>query len=296
MARSLRGLRLDPGYLYSEAYAGLARDPAALARHVASLAADAGFTALFALAYSPRYGAYYRTSHPAATVEPALGAADFLPALTRAARERGLDTIAWLPLEIPPPSIESLVEDLLARVPGLFGVDAAEAAAGWRGLEPGAVTRRYASIARIAHAAGAKALVTEPWAAAPDGSLLTQDAVRSGSGLDLEAILSLPAPERPDYFVGELSFQQWRDVHGTSSFTPGWTARAARALVAAIGPRATPVIHVELSDFGGGAPVVPDVAEAVRHALSVCRDVDVYDFHQARARRAFDELAVALRA
>jgi uncharacterized lipoprotein YddW (UPF0748 family) len=89
----IKGMRVDPGYLY-----GLAPDTTSTVQMVVDDAAAAGVNTIFLLTYSSVYGAYYKTNYSDTIVEGGYGAADFLGQLLPAAHGKGIKVIAWLPV------------------------------------------------------------------------------------------------------------------------------------------------------------------------------------------------------
>lgn len=93
----IRGLRFDPGYVYD--------DPALAGKSIQQIAAiaaqnvkNAGFNTIFLFAYSPYYGAFYKTTYSMTNVENGLGVGNFTTALINEAHARGIKVIADLPM------------------------------------------------------------------------------------------------------------------------------------------------------------------------------------------------------
>lgn len=93
----VRGLRFDPGYVYD--------DPQLAGKSVQQIAAiaaqnvkNAGFNTIFLFAYSPYYGAFYKTTYSMTNMEGGLGTGDFTTALINEAHARGVRVIADLPM------------------------------------------------------------------------------------------------------------------------------------------------------------------------------------------------------
>jgi len=93
----IKGLRFDPGYVYD--------DPALAGKSVQQIAAiaaqnvkNAGFNTIFLFAYSPYYGAFYKTTYSMTNVEGSLGTGNFTTALINEAHARGIKVIADLPM------------------------------------------------------------------------------------------------------------------------------------------------------------------------------------------------------
>jgi hypothetical protein len=347
-ARRVRGLRVDPAFFYEEPYLVAGQvDGASAAELVAQAAAASEANTLFVRAYDPRFGAYYPTDYRDAAVEGRLGREGVLHALVEAAGRHGLRVVAWLPVndfaaawEAHPdwrskradgsdyrpdealhllsaghPEVrtwyEGLVRDLLAREPGLHGVEAAEAVvdvkwdgaadynsaariarpadaspealAAWKAARAEDLTAMHRALARAAHDAGREAHIVQTWAVGPScqDTLLPSAAIRDGTGFDFDGILAAPPAERPDVVAGELIWQQWRDQCGPA-FDPAWTERAATELVARIGDRAEAVVHVEATPFGHATPTAADVTAAMTAAWRAGAGLDVYDDRQLR--------------
>lgn len=93
----MRGLRLDPSYLYEiPGYGSLPIQE--FADRVVGEIQSGGFNTLFLYAYNSYYGAFYPTTYPLTAVEPGLGKAKIFPLLAAAAKARGMDVIAVLPV------------------------------------------------------------------------------------------------------------------------------------------------------------------------------------------------------
>ncbi|RYZ95701.1 MAG: hypothetical protein EOP11_24525, partial [Proteobacteria bacterium] len=93
----LSGIRLDPGYIYDmPEYEFLS--PAELAEFIVAEIAGGGFNTIFLYAYSPVYGAYYRTFYEATEVNRSLGFESIFPRIAGEAKRRGLSVIAVLPV------------------------------------------------------------------------------------------------------------------------------------------------------------------------------------------------------
>jgi hypothetical protein len=91
---TVRGLRVDPGNLY-----GLpGYNPATAAQTLVDDAAGSGANTLFLFAYSPTFGAFYKTSYPDTEVEKGLGSLDFLRQVLDRAHAKGLRVVAALPV------------------------------------------------------------------------------------------------------------------------------------------------------------------------------------------------------
>lgn len=93
----VRGLRFDPGYVYD--------DPQLAGKSIQQIAAtaaqnvkNAGFNTIFLFAYSPYYGAFYKTTYSMTNVEGSLGVGNFTTALINEAHARGIRVIADLPM------------------------------------------------------------------------------------------------------------------------------------------------------------------------------------------------------
>ena len=93
----VRGLRFDPGYVYD--------DPQLAGKSIQQIAAtaaqnvkNAGFNTIFLFAYSPYYGAFYKTTYSMTNVEGGLGTGNFTTALINEAHARGIKVIADLPM------------------------------------------------------------------------------------------------------------------------------------------------------------------------------------------------------
>ncbi|RYZ97502.1 MAG: hypothetical protein EOP11_21930 [Proteobacteria bacterium] len=93
----LSGIRLDPGYIYDmPEYEHLS--PSELSQLIVKEIAEGGFNTIFLYAYSPVYGAYYRTFYPATDINRSLGFDSIVPRITSEAKRRGLRVIAVLPV------------------------------------------------------------------------------------------------------------------------------------------------------------------------------------------------------
>lgn len=95
----IKGLRLDPGYLYDSIFVnkGIVNAPSA-ARVVVADAVAMGIDTIFVSAYNPVYGAYYPTTWSKTIVEGGFGKGDLLKYLLEAATAVGIKVVAWLPV------------------------------------------------------------------------------------------------------------------------------------------------------------------------------------------------------
>jgi hypothetical protein len=214
------------------------------------------------------------------------------------------------------------LDDLLRAVPDIDGVDLAEPVVNWWGAEadysdaarralarraPGAragddAWRRLRAEALsdvLRHSAalvkryGRQVHITTVLTPRADGTFLSQAEQAAQTGFDLEAVLD--GTPRPDVLNIELIFQQWAASHRASTiFTPEWTARAARAARAHVRGRAGVIVHVELSQFGGVAPLIPEFARVLRALQADGHEaVDIYAAHLLDAVGAWEVVGTA---
>lgn len=97
--RKIKGIRLDPGYLYDTIYQkqGL-NDTQKLSTFVVDQVVRHGFNTIYFLAYSPDSGAFYPTNYSMTIVEGDFGQNDFLGSLLKAAHLKNISVVAWLPV------------------------------------------------------------------------------------------------------------------------------------------------------------------------------------------------------
>ena len=92
---SLRGLRVDIGYLY-DMYPGV--EFSEVSRIVVSKAAASGINTLFVYAYNSVYGASYVTDYPHTQVEAGFGRLNILSFLSLEAKKYGIKVVACVPV------------------------------------------------------------------------------------------------------------------------------------------------------------------------------------------------------
>ncbi len=194
------------------------------------------------------------------------------------------------------------VGDLLQHYPELDGIDLAEPLISWREGEA-----CYCDLCRTGFANGG-ALASGDWKsyrAAPltsllqetikqiralgktvvltavlpvdaRGGLLSFEVLRDRTGLDLEALLS--GSLRPDYLSVELMWQQWASVFkDRDTFNPGWVRNALREARRMAAGRSRVIAHLEATDFDGVVVTAPELAEAVKTALTAgACGIDIY--------------------
>ncbi len=90
-----RGIRVDPGYLYS-AYPN--QSVSNIATNLVTTAKSAGANQLYVYAYSATYGAYYPTQYSLTAVENGYGQLNIFAAITNEAKAQGIKVIAVVPL------------------------------------------------------------------------------------------------------------------------------------------------------------------------------------------------------
>ena len=149
----------------------------------------------------------------------------------------------------------------------------------WKLFRARGLTELHALLASVAHRRHKTSWAVQTWAVGPDGELRASETLRDASGFDFDGILDLPRPERIDTIAVELIWQEWKNTFGSALFSPDWTARAARELVKPVGRRARPVVHVELTPFGGVTPTLEEFSRALSAALSESFGASFYDYH-----------------
>lgn len=93
----VRGIRLDPSYLYYIYGYDLVPVPELAERVVAEIAGG-GFDTLFLYAYNSYHGGFYPTDYPLTAVEDDLGKSNIFGWLTKAAQAKGMQVIAVMPV------------------------------------------------------------------------------------------------------------------------------------------------------------------------------------------------------
>lgn len=156
--------------------------------------------------------------------------------------------------------------------------------ANWVAFRTLGMTGLHQILGTVAHKFGKKAYVVQTWSPYDDGTgnLMTSADIASGSGFDFAGIMNLPAPGRPDVMTAELIYQQWlAGSSDTAPFTPAWTVQATKQFIAQVPAGVTPLVHVEISDFGDG-PITPANFEtALGDGYAGCPGgADFYDFYQ----------------
>lgn len=219
----------------------------------------------------------------------------------------------------------NFVEDLIQRHPKLDGIEIVEGRIDykWKGTvdfnpeliskfntaHPGALvgdavwkkfraeglTSLHGKAFEIAHRHHKSALIVQTWTAQKDGTLIDPEKLRDASGFDFMGIANLPKPSRPDFFVGEFIWQQWRSERGTSVFDPNWTASAAKTFVGKIRRRTRPIVHVELTKFGEIEPTLSEFQKALSLAVELSDGATFYDYQLVKARGASEVVRRAYR-
>lgn len=349
---SMKGLRLDPGYLYD---LGIS-DATTAATRVVQDAKASGVNTIFMLTYNTVYGANYVTRYADTSMEGTFGRQDLLGKLIATAHANGIKVIAWMPVnnfkkawmnhadwrskkkdtvtDYRPDSeafllsthhdgfrnwYSGLLNDLLARYPGLDGLEAAEGMVdynwnraadynpvanqkykqaypsgtlgdvNWKVFRAKGLTDLHGTMCYLAHAKGKLCYVVQTWTARNDamGTLMNSRDIRDGAGFDFDGIMNLQAPWRPDAMIAEIMWQQWRAAYGNPAFTPEWTAAAARDFVAKVGGRVAAYTHIELSQFGNVTPTNQEFEASLRLSLQNSAGVDFYDYYLAKTAGTF---------
>jgi len=349
----LSGIRVDPGYLYDmpeydeDSLRGLVE-------MVAEEIVAGGFNTVFLYAYSPTFGAYYRTYYPSTSFDQTIGFQNVFPTLTQAFRRRGLRVVAVLPvndfrqawadhpswrvknadgsdylpnlethfLSVGHPAFQEwfkgFLEDFLRTNPNVDGLEALEPGfdldwtgrvdynaevlkeykarypkmpkgKSWQVFRAALLTEHLGRFSTLAHRYGKESYLVQSWAVRRNGTLMSNEDIRAGLGLDWDGILNLPQTARPDWVNVELIHQQWRAQYGAKLFAPAWTSHATRAFTAFVAGRARTIVHAEYSEFkskyGTYAASLAEVQAALAEAPALTEGQDVYGYHLWRALR-----------
>ena len=164
----------------------------------------------------------------------------------------------------------------------------------WKKVRALGMTELLATMAEEVHAKGVLSGVVQTWPAYADGSLFSFEMVRDEVGYDLEGILNLQGPQKVDFVVGEIMWQQWAAEYGTPAFSPEWTRRAAHDFVSMVGNRSFPIMHVEISGWMGQHSTVSPTVDEFHRSIQVIKDIspgiDVYDHSQIENLDAWSAL------
>jgi hypothetical protein len=162
--------------------------------------------------------------------------------------------------------------------------------ANWVKFRTQGMTGLHQILGTVAHQYGRKAYVVQTWSPYDDGTgdLMSSADIAAGCGFDFDGIMNLPAPGRPDVVTGEFMYQQWAATDtDVTPFTTAWTIQAARQFIANVAGRVTPVVHVEISDFGTGPLTPADFGAALQDAYTNSTGgADFYDFYQIETDNA----------
>ena len=153
----------------------------------------------------------------------------------------------------------------------------------WQQLRVDTLTGDFLGrIGTLARARGKEFHITYTWTAAADGRLFGVHDIAENTGFSFDGVMNLATSARPHYVQAELIWQQWADTYGDpATFTPAWTYAAATDFVARVARRASPVVHVEASPFGGVKPSAGQFEQSLRAALSnILCGADFYDHRQ----------------
>lgn len=225
--------------------------------------------------------------------------------------------------------LRGFVQDLVNKFPGLYAVEAVEPMvdcywkmeadfneyanrefqrqypqgilgdANWRKVRAQGMTELLGIMAETVHTKKIKTGIVQVWPAFGDGVLFSSREMRDEVGFDLEQILNLKGPQKIDFIVGELMWQQWLAEYGTPVFTPQWSRAAAQGFLNLINNRTDTIIHVEISPWHGQhSTVVPTLAEfhdSIFAIKDIAPGIDVYDHSQIESRQAWSTLGSAFK-
>ena len=211
--------------------------------------------------------------------------------------------------------LQGLYQDFLTRYPGVSGIEAVEpmvdyfwnkdadynsaatlafrnqfpqgviGSNSWLKFRAQGLTDLLSIMSIQAHYFGKKSFVVQTWTAAADGTLMAASILRDGFGFDFDGIANLQGTKKIDYLMAEIIWQQWAAEYGRKIFSPQWTRQAANSFLSWLGNRASPLLHVEISDFEGNGGVIEVNSEEFATSLRVIQDfpaagVDIYDYAQ----------------
>ena len=159
----------------------------------------------------------------------------------------------------------------------------------WRRFRAAGLTDLHKTLATAGHARGKKVFVVQTLAAKVNGSLMSFDEVRDGSGFDFDAVIDIAPEGRPDFVAAELIWQDWSEKTGNPVFTPDWTKTAAHDYVRRVRHTVVPLIHVEVTSFPTGKnPTVEPTAEqferSVKLAIAAGGGSTVYEYTLIKKR------------
>lgn len=99
LPRQIKGMRVDPSYLYQDHFRDLGvQDAATATTIVLNDAVELGVNLLFFYTYNPIFGAFYNTQYPDTQIEEGFGEQDLLRLLLERAGEQDLPVVAVLPV------------------------------------------------------------------------------------------------------------------------------------------------------------------------------------------------------
>lgn len=165
----------------------------------------------------------------------------------------------------------------------------------WLNFRAQGMTDLIRILVSAAGAAKKNSYLVQTWPAKPDGSLFSSQVIKDNIGLDLDGILNLTGKYKLTYLMAELMWQQWAAEHGPTNFPVSWTTQAAQTFIQYVGTKSIPLLHVEMSLFGGlSSNVTPTLAE-FRDTLLAIKNldagIDVYDYNQVVTKKAWAELS-----
>ncbi len=164
--------------------------------------------------------------------------------------------------------------------------------ANWKLFRAEGLTNLHKILINNTHTKGIKAYVVQTWAPKDNGSLMTSEEIRDGSGFDFNGIMDLA--NKPDYLQAELIWQQWAyRKNDKATFNPDWTAKARDQFLIKVGGRTKVIVHVEITPFGSYAPTNSEFETSLRHARTGTSGADFYNHKQAQDKNAWSNVKAA---
>jgi len=164
----------------------------------------------------------------------------------------------------------------------------------WLNFRAQGLTDLIGILNTVAHSFNKATFLVQTWPAQSDGQLFSSAQIKDNMGLDLDHILNLEGPEKLDFIIVELMWQQWAAEYGVQNFPVIWTRRAALDFIRFVNSRAEVLVHLEISGFEGAQKkITPTKSEFMQSLISI-RDlnigIEVYDYSQINKAQAWPEL------
>jgi hypothetical protein len=168
----------------------------------------------------------------------------------------------------------------------------------WKKLQADALTLLQAIVFQEANLLSKESHVVQTWSATPEGQLMNSKDIADGCAFDFDGVLNLTGISKPKFITIEVMWQQWLAEYGSPYFNFNWVLSAGQQLKARVANRATPIVHIELSEFeGSSGTIVPtdmQFLSDLTNAVSLGLPIDVYDYFQIKSRSLLGRVAEVL--